>query len=821
MTSGQHIRNGVSASHGGAPLTCRDRTRQLLSELDDRGPMPRHDLTQLMQSTQCPAGHDLHWASLMSGLLDLSPNGAVRIGRLGEAWLDEHGRPAPAWQENIAPGAKPLRDWQVAALRAWCDHGRHGVIQAVTGTGKSRVGIEAIREALAHDFSVVVAVPTVELVDQWVRALRENGVTDIGVLADGQKATFMAHGVIVGTIQSLYITPPERADGKVLLVADECHRYGAGQWRRVLHPAYRRRLGLTATFERNDDGIQDLLRYFGGRPVYEIGFPEAIAQGVVAHYDVKLLGVPLTPQERFAYTEADEMLRDARMMLLSAGFPAEPFGAFLHAVQEAAVNDDDPTVEDVARRFLKAFSRRIDIMTEARAKLDAATKLAPRVQSSQGAILFTRRVDVADEMADLLKAEGVRAASVHSGLARHERRDRLTDLKVGRLKALVAPTVLDEGIDVPDIDLAVVLGGSKSRRQMIQRMGRVLRLKKDEGKATFIVVYATNTVEDLSQHAGAEGCLDLIIEAADTVEEFDSIDRLAVTARPYAESAAEARTPAAPLNATVVDSVDAAADDGAPGVDPRVAGLDPDSLPMTRRALSAYQLAHGGTDREADAALREMLRDFQFECQVRDGNAPGVVVARRAGFALALAADRFVAYTTTRRDSLTWRLFRDKEWIRLVRPQLDVEGDEFHRIVALSDLPMSLSAFADVAKGALDSHDVDGALSLVRESLLELAASRPQARRLDNGEFRLEAGRIAIEVTRDGALIDKVEFKADVGPSSGQDGRKPVREDVGSAVAATTTGDRLMAHLDRLVELHVAGHLSDREFAAAKKRLLF
>ena len=559
-----------------------------------------------MGSTHCSMGHDLHWASLMTGLLHLDAEGTVNIGRLGIDWLDEHGRPGPAWDEVIFPGSRPLREWQVAALTAWSDHGRHGVVQAVTGTGKSRVGVEAIREALSHDFSVVVAVPTVDLVDQWVRALAENGVRDVGALADGQKSTFRTHSVVVGTVQSLHQAPPERADGKVLLVADECHRYGAGEWRRVLHPTYRRRLGLTATFERNDDGIHELLRYFGGPPIYEIGFPQAIAEGVVAHYDVKLLGVPLTVTERASYTEADEMLRDARMQLLSTGFPSEPFGAFLHAAQEAARGDLDPTVEDVARRYLKAFATRIDIMTGARAKLDAATMLAPKVQSSNGAILFTRRVDVADEMASLLKDEGVRAEAVHSGLTRHERRDRLTDLKVGRLKALVAPTVLDEGIDVPNIDLAVVLGGSKSRRQMIQRMGRVLRLKPDEGKATFIVVYAKNTVEDLTHNDGAEGCLDLIIEAADSIEELAAIERLAEPILSAALGAAEPLVDGESV-APVADPAPADAhEDAEPKgevsmkVDARLAALDPWSLPMTRRALNDYQRFHGGTDDEVD-----------------------------------------------------------------------------------------------------------------------------------------------------------------------------------------------------------------------------
>src|SRR5699024_10772024 len=101
-------------------------------------------------------------------------------------------------------------------------------------------------------------------------------------------------------------------DGKVLIVADECHRYGAPEWMRARDFSYRRRLGLTATFERNDEGISTLTSYFGGGPVYRIGFPEAIRAGVVARYDVKLMGVDLTATERTAYEDADERAREAR-----------------------------------------------------------------------------------------------------------------------------------------------------------------------------------------------------------------------------------------------------------------------------------------------------------------------------------------------------------------------------------------------------------------------------------------------------------------------------------------------------------------------------
>lgn len=505
--------------------TCRDRLRQVLEPLDGGVSLPVDDLMALVTGSRCQAAHELHYASLMDGFVEVGA-GMCQLGPRGSEWLLRNARPAPDWRSAPAH-VPPLRAWQVEALDAWAHHGRLGVVEAVTGTGKSRVGIEAAREALGHDYTVVVVVPTRDLVDQWEASLRAAGIHGVGIVGEGWRGGFGRHRVLVGTVQSFYRNPPTRDDGKVLLIADECHRYGAGQWRRALHPSNRRRLGLTATFERNDDGLASLLDYFGGTPLFRIGFDRAIAEGVVARYRVKLHGVVLQPQERRAYDEAHESVVDCRTGLVNAGFPAEPFGLFLQQVQEAAEDKyggEDPTVVDLARRYLKAFSERIKIMSSAAGKMDAVRAVAPRVQASAGALLFTRTVEAADEIAEVLNEAGVACEAIHSRLTRPQRRQRLSDLRIKRLKAIAAPTVLDEGVDVPAIDLAVVLGGSKSRRQMIQRMGRVLRVKADGGHATFIVVYAQNTVEDLTQNDGQEGCLDLVMASADAVEHVNEAE---------------------------------------------------------------------------------------------------------------------------------------------------------------------------------------------------------------------------------------------------------------------------------------------------------
>ncbi|WP_256842150.1 DEAD/DEAH box helicase [Ornithinimicrobium cryptoxanthini] len=509
---------------------CRQRLLEVLTFTDEEGPVVPNAVFRLVAESSCSQGHELQLAAV-NEMLEVDERGWLRLNSVGQGLLLGSGHPAPDWRA-AGPADRALRDWQAEALERWAGHGRVGVIEAVTGAGKSRVGVEAIREALDHDYSAVVVVPTVELVQQWIRALKGHGLKDVAPYTRGVRHV---ERIVVGTVQSMYLNPPTRADGKTLLVADECHRYGAGQWRNVLHHSYRRRLGLTATFERNDDGLEALLHYFGGGPLYRIGFDRAIADGVVASYDVKLLPVELTGYERHRYDEVAKTLGEARMQLLAADLPAEPFGTFLFEVKAAAGDEADPTISDVARRYLKAFSERVDILSSATAKVAAVRQLLPLINASKGSLLFTRRIDAAEDLTRELDELGVRARCLHSGLTPSQRRESLSALRTRTVQTVVAPTVLDEGIDVPEVDLGIVMAGSKSRRQMIQRMGRVLRAKPDGRSATFVVVYARDTVEDLGRSDGQEGCLDLIVGSASSVEELGDVDVKLHLAPPVAE----------------------------------------------------------------------------------------------------------------------------------------------------------------------------------------------------------------------------------------------------------------------------------------------
>lgn len=110
--------------------------------------------------------------------------------------------------------------------------------------------------------------------------------------------------------------------------------------------------------------------------------------------------------------------------------------------------------------------------------------------------MFTDTVEQAERAAAILHAAGVPAEEIHGDLAADRRRIRLAQFRNGNLQVVVAPRVLDEGVDVPDAEVAIVLAAFRTRRQMIQRLGRVLRLKDDGRPARLVIAFSRDTRED-------------------------------------------------------------------------------------------------------------------------------------------------------------------------------------------------------------------------------------------------------------------------------------------------------------------------------------
>lgn len=447
------------------------------------------------------------------------------------------GTSPPRWQlisgailtEDFDPGASSttsaypfnLYAWQAEALSAWRARGQRGVVEAITGAGKSLIGIAAAWDELNSGGKVQVLVPSIVLLHQW-ESLFEKYLPqyELGLRGDGDHDDLSEVDILVSVVNSARIAEVNIDGQHALLVADECHRYATERNANALNQeTFGSRLGLSATYERMDDGHLTVLDPFFDGTCYELNYREAIAHEVTAHFKVALVGVRFNDTERAEYDDANDRARSHRGWLINnADVTPEPFGTFMAEVQALSEGDEGESTGR-ARAYLSAFSRRRQVLANPVAKCDLIQSLVPAACVAERVIVFTERVDAAEEAAETFRERGIRTAAIHSGLPSESRRLLLEQFTNGSLHILCAPKVLDEGVDLPTADLAIILAASHSRRQMIQRMGRVLRRKPDGRFARFLIAYVVGTSEDPSE--GAHGAfLEDITNVADNVVNF-------------------------------------------------------------------------------------------------------------------------------------------------------------------------------------------------------------------------------------------------------------------------------------------------------------
>ena len=433
--------------------------------------------------------------------------------------------PSRAGQTAVGlPGSEladlPLYPWQRAALEAWVANGRRGVVEAVTGAGKTRVGLHAIAHQVVSGGKAVVVVPTKELLHQWTRELR--GIApqvSIGRLGDGYRDDLRRCDVLVATVNSARVGDLRLQGRAGLLVVDECHCCGSEINRLALAPDFARRLGLSATHARLDSTHETVIEpYFAG-VVYRFGYADAIAQGVVARFKVALVGVAFEEEERAQYEYLNDKVRRARARLVERfDVPPEPFGEFMKAVNQLRVHGAKHEAI-AAGQYLSVFNRRRELLAETAAKYEGLGKLEGAIRRARRVLLFTQTVRAAELAVAELVDLGIDAQALHGALDGEERRELLARFTRGHLHAMAAPQVLDEGLDVPEVDLGVIVAASRQRRQMIQRMGRVLR-PKDHGRlARFAILYVQGTSEDPAMGAH-ETFLQEVIDSANSVRDF-------------------------------------------------------------------------------------------------------------------------------------------------------------------------------------------------------------------------------------------------------------------------------------------------------------
>jgi len=366
-----------------------------------------------------------------------------------------------------------LREYQQDALDVWGEHSRRGVLELPTGAGKTVIAIAAIA---AVSTPTLVVVPTIDLLEQWQRELEGEFDVPIGRLGGGEQRV---EELTVATYDSAYLRAAELGDRFGLVVFDEVHHLGAAGYQDIARLlAAPERLGLTATFERSDGAHETIVELVGPR-AYEITVDE-LAGDHLAPYEIRRIEVELTPAERAEYDEAQgifvEYVRQANISFSSGS-------DYLQLVKRSG---NDPR----AREALLAKQRAREVMMNAENKHHKLGRILDR-HSDDRIIVFTAHTDLVYRLSERFLLPAITA---ETGAA--ERRDILERFRDGTYSRIVAANVLDEGIDVPDANVGVVLSGSGSEREFTQRLGRILRPKANDGRAVLYELVSAETAEE-------------------------------------------------------------------------------------------------------------------------------------------------------------------------------------------------------------------------------------------------------------------------------------------------------------------------------------
>lgn len=369
-----------------------------------------------------------------------------------------------------------LRPYQEAALDAWARAGRRGVVVLPTGAGKTRVAIAAIARAAVP---ALVLVPTRVLLSQWHAELGRlrAGARPIGMLGDGVRDL---HDVTVATFESAWRHMPWLGERFGLLVVDEAHHFGRGQRDEALEMCTAsQRLGLTATL---GDGLAAArLDVLLGPVVFELGLADLSGRWL-APFEVVTLTLALEPEERRVYDE----LRGTFTGISRPFFRAEPLATWTDFVRAARATRE-------GQRALAAWRQARTLLAFTRQKAAALRELLARHRASR-VLVFT-----ADNATAYAVAREHLVMPITCDVTRAEREVALRRFAAGELRALVSARVLNEGLDVPDADVGVVVGASQGEREHVQRIGRLLR--PGPGKRALVYELVTRGTSEVQQVA--------------------------------------------------------------------------------------------------------------------------------------------------------------------------------------------------------------------------------------------------------------------------------------------------------------------------------
>lgn len=351
-----------------------------------------------------------------------------------------------------------LRRWQVDALARWERAGHRGIVSVVTGAGKTVFALACI-ERLKPSCTLVV-VPTLALLDQWWVAIAEFfdlDLDEINVISGkGRLRSGTINLAVLNTAAKL--SRQHRHEQPLLLIVDECHKAGSDQFSRVLTIPTVASLGLSATPERPyDAGLEEIIIPALGPVIYEYTYRDALRDDVIVPFSLRNIVFELEPETRRKY---ERLTRAIAREIKRVGMEAP---------------------ETVALLLRRA---RLVNLSLNRVRLALRIVAAHR---KERILIFHESIEAGELIQRVLVDNKVKSGIYHSRMPLRARAETLAAFRTGQLDVLVTCRALDEGFDVPEAQVGIIAASTATKRQRIQRLGRMLR---PAGGKTHAVVYS-------------------------------------------------------------------------------------------------------------------------------------------------------------------------------------------------------------------------------------------------------------------------------------------------------------------------------------------
>jgi superfamily II DNA or RNA helicase len=398
---------------------------------------------------------------------------------------EDRARAYPELTQGLVVRREP-RPFQIEALAAWEKARGRGVVVLPTGAGKSHVALLAID---ARRRGALVVAPTLDLVRQWYDLLRRSFGTQVGIVGGGSHDV---RPLTVTTYDSACLHMEHLGARFGLVVFDECHHLPGPSYALAAELSLAPfRLGLTATPERAD-GQNSRLDALIGPILYRKDIVE-LSGRYLADYEVERIDVELTEDERREYEAERAVYLDfVRAQGIRFDSPAG-FGTFvMRSAQSAA-----------GQRAMRAYRRQRELALASSAKLEFLEHLLHE-HRQQRALVFTQD----NATAYAVSRRFLIPVITHQTKVR-ERSQILERFSAGEYTAVATSKVLNEGVDVPDASVAIVLSGSGSVREHVQRLGRILRRQGDKRAILYELVSSrtneSGTSERRREHSAYAG----------------------------------------------------------------------------------------------------------------------------------------------------------------------------------------------------------------------------------------------------------------------------------------------------------------------------